>query len=162
MSAVFSPCGRYRYTLERPLTSTPRNWLLWVMLNPSTAVATADDATIRRVIGFTQRWGYGGALVGNVFAFRATKPAELWAYQKAGGSIVGPDNDDHLNQLLLRASRVVIAWGAHAERLPKRAEYVERLLRRRHDLYALGFTNSGQPVHPLRQPADLQLVRCAA
>lgn len=160
MTALFSPCGRYRYTLERPIALAPKRWLLWVMLNPSTADATTDDATIRRVISFTRDWGYDGALVGNLYAFRATKPFDLWAHQTAGGNIVGPENDEHLNQLLRRSSAVVIAWGSHAERNPQRAEYVRRLLSRRLETYALGFTSSGQPVHPLRQPADLQPVRC--
>lgn len=160
MTAILSSCGRYRYTLERPIALAPQRWLLWVMLNPSTADATTDDATIRRVVGFTRSWGYEGALVGNLYAYRATSPFDLWAFQKARGNIVGPDNDEHLNRLLSRASCVVIAWGAHAERNPQRAEYVRRLLSRRLETYALGFTNSGQPVHPLRQPADLQLVRC--
>lgn len=160
MTALFSPCGRYRYTLERPLTPKPLCWLLWIMLNPSIADATTDDATIRRVIGFTRGWGYHGALVGNLYAFRATKPFDLWAHKTAGVDIVGPDNDEHINQLLGRASRVVIAWGAHASRDPGRADYVERLLKRRHDVYALGFTSQLEPVHPLRQPADLPLVRC--
>lgn len=160
MTALFSPCGTYRYTLERPIALVPKRWLLWVMLNPSTADATTDDATIRRVIGFTRSWGYDGALVGNLYAFRATKPFDLWAHQKAGVDIVGPANDEHINQLSRRATGVVIAWGAHAERNPKRADYVRRLIGRRREAYALGFTSSGQPVHPLRQPADLQLVRC--
>ena len=48
-AAVLSPCGRYRYTLERAWAPNPR-YLMWVMLNPSTADATQDDATIRRCI----------------------------------------------------------------------------------------------------------------
>ncbi|HEY0684696.1 MAG TPA: DUF1643 domain-containing protein [Steroidobacter sp.] len=160
MTAVFSACGTYRYTLERPLTPKPLSWLLWVMLNPSTADAATDDATIRRVIGFTRSWGYQGALVGNLYAFRATNPADLWAYKRGGGDIVGPENDEHINDLLRRASRVVIAWGAHASRDPKRAEHIEKLLKRRREVHALGFTARGEPLHPLRQPADLQLVRC--
>lgn len=162
MTAVISSCGRYRYTLERPIAIVPKRWLLWVMLNPSTADATRDDATIRRVIGFTRSWGYDGALVGNLYAFRSTSPAHLFAFQKAGGNIVGPDNDEHLNRLVSRADCVVIAWGAHAEKNPKRAEYVRQLLSRRLETYALGLAVSGQPVHPLRQPADAQLIRCQA
>jgi hypothetical protein len=160
MTAILSPCGRYRYTLERPIALAPVRWLLWVMLNPSVATADVDDPTIRRVIGFTRAWGYDGALVGNLYAFRATQPFDLWAHQKAGVDIVGPDNNEHLNLLLSRASGVVIAWGANAERNPERANYIERMLRRRRDVYTLGFTTSGQPVHPLRQPASAQLVRC--
>lgn len=160
MTALFSPCGRYRYTLERPIALIPQRWLLWVCLNPSVATAEVDDPTIRRITGFTSSWGYDGALVGNLYAYRATSPFDLWAFKKSGGNIVGPENDEHLNRLLGRADRVVIAWGAHAQRYPRRADDIVRLLRRRTDLYSLGFTSSGQPVHPLRQPATARLVRC--
>lgn len=158
MSAVISDCGRYRYTLERPLAPKPLNWLLWVMFNPSTADATIDDPTIRRVMGFTRRWGYQGALVGNLYAYRATKPADLLREPDR----VGPINDEHLNQLALRASRIVIAWGANADRERKRADDVERMLRRRVPLYALGLTAGGQPVHPLYQPQDAELIEVEA
>jgi hypothetical protein len=162
MTAIFSPCGRYRYTLERPIALAPKRLLLWCGLNPSKAGATQNDATVSCMVRFTRDWGYDGLLLGNLFAFIATKPLDLWAWQKAGGHIVGPDNDSHLNQLALRASAAVLCWGTNAERAPQRAEYVRRLLSKRLDLYALGFTNSGQPMHPLRQSADLQLVRCEA
>ena len=57
--AVLSGDREYRYSLERiwqPLK--PR--VLWLMLNPSTADENFDDATIRRCVGFSQRWGFGG------------------------------------------------------------------------------------------------------
>jgi hypothetical protein len=54
MSAVISPCGLYRYRLERHGLSGAGG-VAWIMVNPSTADATQDDATIRKVIGFTER-----------------------------------------------------------------------------------------------------------
>jgi hypothetical protein len=164
MTAVISKCGLYRYTLERgtrdsilrcvePLT------ILWVMLNPSTADAEKDDPTIRGCKRYSAQWGFDRMLVGNLFAYRTPSPWALWASHKHGVDVVGPENDEHLNQLALRADRVVVAWGAQAEQWPERAEAVENLLLRHRELYTLGFTKLGHPRHPLYQPSDLELQR---
>ena len=64
--AIISPCASYRYRLERSWDdSLP--WITWVMLNPSTADASVDDATIRRVVGFSRKFGAGAAWVVNLF-----------------------------------------------------------------------------------------------
>ena len=70
-AAGISECGCYRYWLTR--TWNPRRaTLCWVLLNPSTADADRDDPTIRRCQGFARSWGYGGIVVVNLFAYRAT------------------------------------------------------------------------------------------
>ena len=76
--AVFSPCERYRYKLWRVWDpARPLGCVMFLMLNPSTATDTEDDPTIRRCIGYARSWGYGGLYVGNLFAYRATDPADL-------------------------------------------------------------------------------------
>jgi hypothetical protein len=54
--AVLSPCGTYRYQLRRQLARGGRPAagppLVFLMLNPSTADAVTDDATIRRCRAF--------------------------------------------------------------------------------------------------------------
>ncbi len=75
--AVISDCGRYRYRLTRRWGDGPL--LSFIMLNPSTADAEVDDPTIRRCMGFARRDGYGGIVVGNLYAFRTTKPKALFA-----------------------------------------------------------------------------------
>jgi len=151
-SAEFSLCGRYRYLLRR--TWDPeRAGVLFVMLNPSTADATNDDATIRRCVGFARDWGYGGISVANMFAFRATDPRELLSARMRGIDTIGPSNDATLLLAGLDASVIVVAWGNHAGALPYRAEAVISLLRkvaRAGDLYCLGLTEQGHPRHPLR------------
>ena len=47
------------------------------MLNPSTADATEDDPTIRACMAFAERWECGWLDVVNLYAFRATDPADL-------------------------------------------------------------------------------------
>ena len=74
-SAVLSPCWTYRYELTRRWSSRPL--VGWVMLNPSTADAEADDPTVRRCVRFANAWGYGGLVIRNLFALRATDPSEL-------------------------------------------------------------------------------------
>ena len=157
MSAIFSECGRYRYALERPLVLSPRFWLLWVGLNPSTAGAENNDATVSCMIRFTRDFGYDGLLLANMYAYRATQPRELW--RAPGYDRIGPMADEHLNNLARRADDIVVCWGANANRDPTRVGHVKTLLRRHHELHTLGFTKGGHPVHPLRQLTSLQMQR---
>src|SRR5580765_5070589 len=105
--ATISPDGKYRYLLSREYEDGMFGTVLFVMLNPSTADATKDDATIRRCVGFTKRWGYSTLEVVNLFAFRATHPRDLW---KADDP-VGPDNDVTISDAVRRAQLIVAAWG---------------------------------------------------
>ena len=68
-SADLSPCGNYRYSLRR-LWDEKRPGVLWVMLNPSTADANADDPTVRRCMGYARSWGCGSIEVVNLCAWR--------------------------------------------------------------------------------------------
>ena len=109
-TAIISDCGTYRYALSREWDATAP-FAAFVMLNPSTADGAVDDATIRKCIGFAKRWGMGGIKVGNLFAFRATKPANMLAAEEPEG----PDNRAHLEAMAREAhDKVVIAaWGAN-------------------------------------------------
>lgn len=150
-SATISGCGRFRYTLERDVTDTgpaSRGVVLFVMLNPSTADATADDATVRRCLGFARAWGYGRLLVGNLYAYRATYPRAL----HVAPDPVGPDNDAHLAMLAARAALIVCAWGQCGP-FAERPRAVCDILGR--PLHALAFTKGGHPRHPLRLSAAL-------
>lgn len=154
--AVISDDGLYRYRLTRRWNRELMN-LPFIMLNPSTADATDDDPTIRRCVGFARTWGFGGISVHNLYAFRATKPADLWAHD---GDIVGPDNDRRLRNLLewarLAKVPVVAAWGAHAK--PFRVHQLKAMPGAAEVLHCLGRTKDGAPRHPLYLPADAELV----
>jgi hypothetical protein len=149
-SAVLSPCRTWRYALERRWGTGP--FVLFVGLNPSTADESVDDPTIRRCIGFAKAWGFGGLLMGNLFAFRATSPRDLCRALDP----VGPDTDVWLGTLSVRASVVVAAWGAHPFAL-SRSEDVLALLG--DDVCCLGTTKSGAPRHPLYLPKTAALSR---
>ena len=87
-TAEFSPCGRFRYTLTRTWDTTLPS-VAFIMLNPSVANAEDDDPTIRRCIGFAKSWGKGKLLILNLYAYRATIPADMWKAEKAGTDILG-------------------------------------------------------------------------
>lgn len=150
-SAVISECGRYRYSLARVWDET-RYCLPFCMLNPSTADASDDDPTIRRCVNFAIREGCGGIHVVNLFAYRATNPAEL----KHVVDAIGPDNEHHLLRTVEAAVRynvpIVCAWGAHAS-FP-----MDRALRKSNArLMCLGKTKWGRPRHPLYVKATTPL-----
>lgn len=157
MSAVISPCGAYRYRLERHAL-TGAGAVAWIMVNPSTADATQDDATIRKVIGFSNRMGAGWAIVGNKFAYRATDVREL----KVCRDPTGPDNDAHLAAIISEAPTVVVAWGPLAK-LPKHLHCRWRTVARIADdigrpLMCFGTAQDGHPRHPLMLAYDTPLV----
>lgn len=148
-SAIISACGAYRYRLERQWN--PRLLkVAFVMLNPSTADASQDDPTIRRCIGFAKAWGFGGLVVGNLFALRSTDPKALYSHPEP----IGPENDDHLRRIANEADPVVCAWGTHGT-LHDRGREVAELLDGR-NLAALKVTAAGHPGHPLYIAANAE------
>jgi hypothetical protein len=107
--AVLSRDRFYRYRLWRSWGSGERI-VAFIMLNPSTADENVDDPTIRKCIGFAKRWEFDRLDVVNLFAWRATKPKDLLSSPNA----VGPDNEQHVTEVIYHAERVVLAWGSHA------------------------------------------------
>lgn len=155
MSAVISQCGQYRYLLTRAadMLQPDTGPALFLMLNPSTADASLDDPTIRRCRGFAQLWGCDGLTVANLYAYRATKPADLWRCADP----VGPDNDAFLAGLAREYGEVVCAWGTNAR--PDRVSEVMEIFRRANaKLWCLGTTKDGHPRHPLYVRGDQPLV----
>lgn len=148
-SAEISACGNYRYALRRTWDSA-LPVLVFVMLNPSTADAAKDDATIRKCIGYSKRYGFGGISVVNLFALRSRDPKALRSHLAP----VGIDNDNWIRRETadLRNS-IVVAWGTNAKYFPGRVEAVRQLLRR--ELRALRITKDGHPEHPVMLPYNL-------
>ena len=152
--AFLSEDRRYRYLLWRSLVTAvppePRV-ALWVMLNPSTANEREDDATIRRVIGFSRTWGFHRVEVVNLFALRATEPKELLEARDP----VGARNNDYIRSQLAKADLVVGAWGAFKGARRRAREFMELT---RGMTMCLGTNQDGSPKHPLYVKADAPLV----
>ncbi len=144
-SAVISDCGLYRYRLER---GTGRA-VAFIMVNPSTADAVDDDATIRKCLGFAARLNRERIIVGNKFAFRSTDINGL----RTTRDPIGPDNDKHIEQILRDADIHVAAWGTMGkipEVLRARWREVVRIADRVGvRLNCIGVNADGHPRHPL-------------
>jgi hypothetical protein len=146
--AHFSRCRSWRYALWREWDEgRPR--VMLIGLNPSTADARRNDPTIRRCIGFAHDWGFGGVWVLNLFAFRATYPADL----KAARDPVGPKNDSWLRRIARQCRRVVAVWGNDGRFLDRSAR-VRALIGDRLEVIRLNRT--GEPAHPLYLPKTLR------
>jgi hypothetical protein len=152
-TAVFNEARTHRYLLIRTWDSHARR-LPWIMLNPSTADAFADDPTIRRAKAFTRREGYGSLAVVNLFGLRATNPAALRSHHDPWG----PHNGMFLHDQCQPGWTAVAAWGALGSIHGRSAEVTADLLRRGVNLVCLGTTKSGEPRHPLYVPAGTPLV----
>lgn len=117
------------------------------MLNPSTADASVDDATITRCIGFAKLWGYGGLYVGNLWAYRATDPKEL----KHSPEIkLNPKlreiNNMHIINMALQCDDVIFAWGTDKNATDDRVDYMKH---RFPTPKAITISMHGKPCHPL-------------
>ncbi|MEV8394800.1 MULTISPECIES: DUF1643 domain-containing protein [unclassified Streptomyces] len=152
-TAEISDCGRYRYRLTREWSDARP--ATFVMLNPSTADADQDDATVRKCTRYAQRWGCGSLVVVNLYAWRATDPRTV----PAGPEAVGPDNNSWLTQTALDAldadGPLVAAWGTHASE-QRVADVL--MLPGMGRLTALSVTRDGHPGHPLYLRGEAQLV----
>ncbi|MGF1632750.1 MAG: DUF1643 domain-containing protein [Phycisphaerae bacterium] len=155
--ATFSACGRYRYSLSRRLYEQPGGGptVLFVMLNPSTADARRDDATVRRCIGFARAGGFAELAVVNLFALCATSPAAVRQAAAASPRLaVGRGNDGHIRRAAAGAATIICAWGVHGRLLGRGQAVLDLLLQAGHRPACLGTTAGGFPRHPLYVPAS--------
>ena len=152
-NAVISSCGQYRYLLTRQVGPGSRT-ATFIMLNPSAADATNDDPTIRRCIGFARQWGRGRLAVLNLFAVRATDPADM----KRAVDPVGLENRDWFDQMLSSpdAGPVICAWGVHGEHRGQDVTVLVWLEGYGIRPLALGVTRDGHPKHPLYLPKSVE------
>lgn len=157
MTAVISSCGLYRYRLERDVAMAGPVYAFFGV-NPSTADASIDDATVRKWTGFVKRWGGSRYLVGNVFAYRATDVREL---VNDPGPAFSLANQGHLRDIAAAADVLVPCWGARSK-VPRDLHHIidaaQHLLRQTgKPLMHMGLTASGDPKHPLMLGYDTPL-----
>ena len=151
-SATFSEHRRYRYSLVRRKGGggPGKRWVTFCMLNPSTADEKKNDPTVRRCIGYADRWGFDALTIVNIFALRSTDPKQLYKDDDP----IGDANDRCIIRGCYDAEFVVCAWGAHGTFKNRGNDVIELLRRENYELRRLGLTKAKQPKHPLYLRAD--------
>lgn len=150
-AAQLSPCGTWRYTLER-WWDREKEPLVACLVNPSTADAERDDATVTKLMGYARAWGHGGLVLVNPFAYRSTDPEQL--REQGRERAIGPGNDDVLAEVCGRRT-VLVGWGKHGRLWDRDVEVAELLKEVGSELVCLALNKDGTPVHPLYQKKDL-------
>jgi len=151
--AIISECGKYRYLLQRFWDSRLET-LNFVMLNPSTADASVDDATIRRCLGFARDLGFGSLEVTNLFALRSTDPKALRDHIDP----VGPENDEQIISSAQVCQMTICAWGTHGTYRNRASKVLDLLRKAGIKPHALALSKDGHPKHPLYLKSDLKPV----
>ena len=160
--AICSQCGKHRYWLVRKLecnnTVQPAKTIGWIMFNSSTATATINDPTIKRVIGFSKREQATKAFVANVIPYRSPYPKDLNKLPIADAFGKERKQSKAMNDLINRSDMVICAWGAlghNTHRNPSFRHGLKILLDAINKspsqplFYCLGLTKKGHPRHPL-------------
>lgn len=132
------------------------NPLIVVGINPSTASETKSDATIRKVMGFSERLGFDSFIMLNLYPFRSTDPSKL---PSSIDNELHNINIDKITQVISNVSNPTVLM-AYGNNISKR-DYLSRCLRDilkaisafNPNLVQLGeLTKQGNPRHPLMQP----------
>ena len=161
-AAEISPCGLYRYGLEREWEAG-KPVLVVCMLNPSNADAEREDPTLLALIHFAKLWGYGGLTIVNLYAWRSPKPADMM-------SAAGRSDDTNrlrgreaaLIAATMGGGRMLVAWGNDGDFEGEATRFATFAADEMGiDLICLGTTLMGAPKHPMarglwRIPRDQQ------
>lgn len=100
----------------------------------------------KKTAKLSNSWGYGGQLIGNVAAYRATDSGDLLAAPDP----VGPDNHEALLAMAKQAELIIVAHGNMPYGLEQTALQTHSLLRDAgHKLHVLKLLQTGMPGHPL-------------
>lgn len=148
--AVFSTFRDYRYMLYRTWNSSLPS-VAFIGLNPSTAGAFEDDATIRRCVTFATRWGFGRLFMVNLYGYIATQPKDM----KKHADPIGDHNFEYIKKFTSaeHVGQAICCWGGNVDDMLKSVWHhsvVEAWRMIGAPKFCLGTTNSGQPKHPLR------------
>lgn len=145
--AVFSDDRKYRYALRRHWDYSNNRFVMFIMLNPSSADEVKNDPTIRRCINYAKSWGYGGLIVCNLFALVATNPKDLFKAHNP----TGDQNLWYIRKMSDHVDTIVCAWGNYpiVSKYFKHVGPFDYLFFAKDKLHYLELSKHNTPKHPL-------------
>lgn len=157
-AAIFSADRQHRFELRRLVNEAGHGEVCWFMLNPSTADEVKLDPTIRRCMDFSRRWGFRELRVINLVPLRSTDPKRAVSHYR-GPPFDGEFflNHSYWEKAFEECDCIVLAWGANGEPIGG-DEAREQAICQTDEAWVLGWTNNGQPRHPLYVRADTKPV----
>ncbi|TPN44894.1 DUF1643 domain-containing protein [Mesorhizobium sp. B1-1-7] len=132
----------YRMALWR-IWDRGKPLLLVGMLNPSTAGRRKNDPTINRLFHFARANGFGGFIVVNAYAFRASHPQVMFA----AADPIGPLNRAAIDEACRLCATALLAYGAGASEGGHRLWL--QISSRIDNVVCLGTSQDGSPKHPM-------------
>ena len=113
--------------------------ITYIMLNPSTADNHSDDKTIRRLVFFTKKFGFGGFYVGNLYPIITPFISELYEYLSHDKM----KNRKNIKFMIEKSEQIVYAWGNTIKHTP---EWINKIVK---NPMCFGQNKNGSPKHPL-------------
>lgn len=99
---------------------------------------------------------FGGFIMANLFAYRATSPCDM----KSAEQPVGELNEYWLEQSISSCKVVIVCWGGNGSHLNRHIEVNELLKKHANNtpILCFGKTKAGQPKHPLYLASNTELI----
>ena len=124
-----------RYQLWR-IWDNEKPLILFILLNPSNADDKNDDNTVKKLIGFTKKFEFGGFYLGNLYSLITTNPSP--------GKFINNEarNINHIQIMKKKCKKIIIGSGTLGP-------YPNWLLDNISEIMCLGINKNGTPKHPL-------------
>ena len=138
----------YRYLLGR----RGKKPLVAICMNPSAANMEYSDRTINRIIKVSEKLGYDGWIIANLYPERATRASKLGAYNNKQ-----QEKNIKIIMKFLKGNGIKEVWGAwgnlnYSVLTKSKKKLLPRLKKADIKIYTFAaLTKKGEPVHPLNR-----------
>ncbi|OZI12989.1 hypothetical protein CEW92_03830 [Bacillaceae bacterium SAS-127] len=154
--AVFSDCGKYRYSLSRKIVGRDRK-ITFIMFNPNVRDDIQLGPTANFCFNYAVKHNFGEMELVNLFALRSESISKLKDQVRDQGiDPVGYLNDYYIKEAVKGVEKVVLAWGADGG-FKRRDKEVLQMLENA-SMYCFKKTSKGKPEYPKRT-MDIELMK---